>query len=198
MNAKIYHTGPLDAVEREYRTIVSRATGQVWLDRNIGADSRTSASTYDTDTWNDSYGLVFRWDDVMFRDPPNNTEKGPFHIDGPNPICPFGFRLPTTAEWCEEAANGTGGSPGCPDDDIGAISNGATAFYHLLLPMAGRKTSLGEGSAAAGVHYLGTYGQYWSSNFSDDNGQNLYFRSGDAYLTTDPKSLGFPIRCLKD
>ena len=196
MNAKIYHTGPLDAVEREYRTIVSRATGQVWLDRNIGADSRTSASTSKTDTWNGSYGLVFRWYDVMIQ--ADGSTDGDFRMGGPNPICPKGFGLPTTDEWCEEAANGTGGTVGCPDDNIGAISNGATAFYHLLLPMAGRKTSLGEGSAAAGVHYLGTYGQYWSSNFSDDNGQNLYFRSGDAYLTTDPKSLGFPIRCLKD
>ena len=192
VNNKIYHPDPQSPHKiREYGTIVSHQTGRIWLDRNIGADSRTSSSTYATvGTWNNSYGLVFRWDDVT---------TGDFRNDGPNPICPSGFRLPKKAEWCEEAANGTLGSVTCPDDGIGAISNGATAFYHLLLPMAGYKpnTATTSGEADAGAKVLGAYGGYWSSDASVNLGQNLRFNSSNAYMNTSNKSHGLSIRCIK-
>ena len=191
VNDIIYHPDPQSPYKiREYGTIVSHQTGRVWLDRNIGADSRTSSSTYKTGTWNNSYGLVFRGDDVV---------TGLFRNDGSNPICPSGFHVPTTAEWCEEAANGITGCTD-PNDTTGVISNGATAFYHLLLPLAGYKlnTATTSGEADAGDDSLGVYGSYWSSFASGNNGQNLAFNTSSANMNTNIKSYGLSIRCLKD
>ena len=183
MNAKIYHTGPLDAVEREYRTVVSRATGQVWLDRNIGADSRTSASTYKTDDWNDSYGHYFSWYDIMIQ--ADGSTDGKYRMGGSNPICPFGFRLPTKFELEAELP---------PLKASSAYRE--NAFNHLFLPTAGRNTS---GSAPAGDgSYRGDYGYYWTSSVSGDTGRYLSFYSSSAYMYTYVKSYGLSVRCIKD
>ena len=180
--AVIYHRGPFDSTPLKYETIVSRATGQVWLDRNIGADSRTSASTYKTTTWNDSYGHYFSWYDIMIQ--ADGSTDGKYRMGGSNPICPFGFRLPTEDEW-EAEFPPLNASSSCLEN----------AFNHLFLPTTGYNFS---GSAAANDRNHGAYGHYWSSFASGGNGQNLSFSSSNAGMNTARKSYGFSLRCLKD
>lgn len=59
--------------------VVTSATGEVWMDRNLGA-SRAATSSTDTN----AYGNLYQWS---------------------NTLCPQGFRLPTYAELNKEKAS---------------------------------------------------------------------------------------------
>ena len=171
--SKIYHDGPFDSgTKREYRTVVSRATGQVWLDRNIGASQR---ATSPTDA--DAYGDYYSWTDV--------NGAGIHTGQGPEKICPFGFRLPTKGELEAELPA------------TRASTNGAqNAFNLLFLTLSGYHMS---GSAAAGNGNNALDGAIWSSSYNDSTTSwDLAFNSSVSNLYANQKTRGMSIRCLKD
>ncbi|MCI5138806.1 MAG: hypothetical protein D3922_10410, partial [Candidatus Electrothrix sp. AR1] len=110
---------------------VTSDTGQVWMDRNLGA-SRVAQSIYDSE----AYGDLYQWgrgqdgheqrtsgstvdlsvddvpghgDFIVVSGVPGDWRSGQNDtlwqgVDGTNNPCPSGFRLPTRDEWAAEVA----------------------------------------------------------------------------------------------
>ena len=52
--------------------------------------------------------------------------------------------------------------------------------------------------ADGSLNNVGSYGYYWSSTVDGTYAWNLYFYSGNAYMSYDYRAYGFSVRCLKD
>lgn len=184
-------------------------TGQVWMDRNLGA-SRAATSSTDSQ----AYGDLYQWgrgadghqrrnsqttstlsrsdqpghgsfitssrdDNWDWRRPQNNNLWQ--GVNGVNNPCPAGYRLPTDAEW--EAERRSWGS-----------NNASGAFGSpLKLPMAGSR-----GASSGSLFSVGSRGLYWASTVSGSNARVLNFRSSSARMTSDGRAGGGSVRCLKD
>ncbi|MCW5203636.1 hypothetical protein VU02_01670 [Desulfobulbus sp. N2] len=187
---------------------VTSDTGQVWMDRNLGA-SRAAQSFDDAEAYGDLYQWGRLTDGHEKRDPLSGTvgtqSSGdiPGHsdfifghddwrltgndslwqgVDGTNKPCPDGFRLPTYIEWQAEITQ------------YGATG---TALFEspLKLPTAGfRNNSDGMLFPAGGLGY------YWSSTVFITYASYMYVdNSGPADLHYNgDRAYGFSVRCLKD
>ena len=186
-------------------SVTNLTTGKIWMDRNLGA-TQVAASSTDAA----SYGDLYQWgrgaDGHQLRSSgtttvqssstspgntfitvsnnwytgtdPDNLWQG---VNGINNPCPFGYRLPTEAEWQAERA--TWGS----NDAAGAFAS------PLKLPEAGYRL-FSNGSVV-----IGTDGNYWSSTVSSSNSRRLYLSSySPAYVGSSLRAFGFSVRCLKD
>ena len=195
-------------VVMEFEEVYSPETGQVWMDRNLGAEK--IAESVDDE---DAFGHLFQWgrgaDGHQLRDsnttreisngrvplhgdfiltfnapndwrikPKDNLWKG---VNGPNNPCPASFRLPTEAEWDRER------SAWSSDDLSGAFAS------PLKLPAAGfRDRNNGVISSA------GSFGYYWSGSTADIYARFLELRSDRAIMSDYFRSFGFSVRCIKD
>jgi uncharacterized protein (TIGR02145 family) len=184
---------------------VTSTTGEIWMDRNLGA---TQVATSSTDAA--SYGDLYQWGRLAdghqirssgttatlsaidqpahgdfitinsgnWRSPKNdNLWQG---VSGVNNPCPSGYRLPTEAELNTEMLSwGT--------------NNAAGAFGSpLKLPMSARRNN-SNGS----LNGIGTLGSYWSSTVSGTSSRGLYFNSSSANMFTYIRAYGFSVRCFK-
>jgi uncharacterized protein (TIGR02145 family) len=186
-------------------TSVTSPTGQIWMDRNLGA---TQVATSSKDVY--AYGDLYQWGraadghqintsgtttvqssltrpGTTFITGSENWYNGPNpdnlwqEVNGINNPCPIGYRLPTETEW--EAERATWSS-----NDL------AGAFASLLkLPMAG-----GRSSSSGSLLNVGDVGDYWSSTVSSTNSRYLRFRSGGALMNARNRAYGHAVRCLKD
>ena len=188
-------------------TVFNPNTGKIWMDRNLGASQVATSSTDVA-----SYGDLYQWgrgaDGHQIRTPlstpttgqssssspganfligslnwyngtnPDNLWQG---VSGVNNPCPTGYRIPTEAEWNAESLSWS-------------TKNSAGAFASpLKLPMAGYR-DYSDGS----LGNVGTDGVYWSSTVSSANARSLNFFSSVAFMNTDARAFGFPVRCIKD
>ena len=194
-------SGPTEIVD-----VTNPTTGEIWMDRNLGA---TQAATSSTDA--NSYGDLYQWgrfsdghqcrtsattatlssidqpahgDFIIgaasdWRSPQNdNLWQG---VNGVNNPCPSGYRIPTESEINAERlswyANTSAGALASP----------------LKLPMAG-----GHDSALGSLGAVGTDGYYWSSTVSSTFSRFLRFVSSNAGMYDVNRADGFSVRCLKD
>ncbi|MDG5767463.1 FISUMP domain-containing protein [Balneolales bacterium ANBcel1] len=196
--------------ETEVVEITSPATGQVWMDRNLGA---SRAATSSTDSL--AYGNLYQWgraadghekrtsssvrrlsdyDDPGhdsfilsdaganwdWRSPPNDNLWQ--GLDGTGNPCPPGFRIPTREEWEAELESWSS------EDDEGAMNS------PLKLPMPGFRGG-GHGMLSS----VGTFAGYWASTVSGTSATQLRFNEHNASLFDEgSRAGGNPVRCIKD
>jgi uncharacterized protein (TIGR02145 family) len=201
-------TGPIYLLLLNNKSTVTSPTGEIWMNRNLGA-SRVATSSTDAEAYGDLYQwgrladghekrtssttLTLSTADVPghgsfipapsspydWRTPQNNNLwQG---ISGTNNPCPSGFRLPTHTELDAERASWSS------DDSAGAFAS------PLKLVMAGSRNH-DDGT----LSYAGSYGYYWSSTVDGSYSRSLYFSSGNAIMYRSGRAYGFSVRCLKD
>ncbi len=196
-------------------TVVS-ATGQIWMDRNLGA-SRVATSMDDEQ----AYGDLYQWgrladghekrdssttstssasdkpghskfittDDYPYkwRSPGNNDLwQGASGINNP---CPAGFRLPTESELRDEWASWSStDAAGAFASPLKWVTAGLRSYYDgAIIDNDGFITN--EGSA----------GYYWASTINNDLPRCLSFGNGFSGLGGEfAHAKGFSIRCIKD
>ncbi len=188
--------------------VTNPATGDTWMDRNLGASQVATRS-------NDfsAYGDLYQWgrlsDGHQCRTSgttsTNSTTDVPGHsnfilepnspkdwrtpqndnlwqgVSGINNPCPSGYRLPTETELNNERLSWS------PSGSAGALAS------PLKLPMGGFRyymtgSLLNTGSAA----------YYWSSTLDGTMSRRLYFDNGGSIVYTDYRAYGFSVRCIKD
>ena len=188
--------------------VINPITGEIWMDRNLGASQPATSST---DTL--SFGDLYQWgrfaDGHQCRNAATtntlSTAVQPGHgdfinspfshnnwiapandslwqgVDGISNPCPFGYRLPTMAELEAERASW---------NDLSA----AGAFDSpLKLPMAGNRNH------ATGLVGLSSFaGYYWSGTTYDHESRRLLFGPGYANICYLPRASGFSVRCIKE
>ena len=192
------------AEEFTYQEVTS-GTGQIWLDRNLGA---TQVATSSTDAA--SYGDLYQWgrntDGHQIRT--STTAAGPVasgseganfitssgdwlnprddtrwngSTKGTHDPCPSGFRVPTETEL--EAERG-----------IWNTNNALGAFNSALkLPVAGYSIP-----STGALAHVGGIGLYWSSTVSGTGARTLDFSSSYAYVYASNRAYGFSVRCIKE
>jgi uncharacterized protein (TIGR02145 family) len=187
----------------EYKTIQSETTGQIWLDRNLGA-TRACQSLDDEAC----YGDLYQWGRdadghekrnsssfIIYSDEGFDTDNYDWIIsdgdgsersafwsktDGSG-ICPIGYRVPTIDELAEETLlNGV-------DDRVDASNN------FLKLPSAG-----GRSGSVGSLGREGSGGYVWAATPGSSNALHLHFTSGYAYTGNGSRAYGCSVRCLKD
>jgi len=205
-------------IPRSPTDVYNPTTGQIWMDRNLGASQVATSSTDHL-----AYGSIFQWGrgadghqlitwtSSSAGTAVNSTVNGPYDSDTPSTVhfikaanppydwrtnqnnnlwqgvnginnpCPYGYRIPTKAEW--EAEMGTWSS-----------NNTAGAFASSLkLPLAGLRTR-----ADGDITYPGVEGYYWSSTVSETNSFTLILKSSEANMSVTIRARGSSVRCIKD
>jgi uncharacterized protein (TIGR02145 family) len=194
---------PAEVVE-----VTNPTTGEIWMDRNLGA---TQVATSSTDAA--AYGDLYQWgrgtDGHQIRTSAITTTlstsvqpgNGSFitintgnrdwsspqnvnlwqGVSGVNNPCPTGYRIPTETEWNAERLSWTGGN-----NATGALAS------PLKLPTAGSR-SLSSGTISS----TGIYGYYWSSTVSSTSSRTLIIYSTSS-MGTDSRGFGSSVRCIKD
>lgn len=194
--------------EPEEVSTVTSSTGQVWMDRNLGA-SRVATSSADEDAYGDLYQwgrgadghekresattstlstsdtpghddfILPSYDPYDWRTPQNdNLWQGSSGINNP---CPAGFRLPTETEFETERLSWSSNFP-----------QGAFESPLKLVVGGGRNTTHG------GVFYGGINGYYWTSTVIGTYSRHLYFGMGYGTMDSFGRGYGLSVRCLKD
>jgi uncharacterized protein (TIGR02145 family) len=187
--------------------VTNSTTGEIWMDRNLGASqvatSSTDANSYgdlyqwgrlkdghqcrtSISTTTNSFGNVPGHGDYIieasspgdWRIPQNtNLWQG---VNGINNPCPSGYRLPTETELNAEL------------NSWGTNNNATGAFASALkLPMAGSRHN-------SSFYFVGSRGYYWSSTVNGTSSRDLHFLNSSVSFLNHERVVGASVRCIKD
>lgn len=208
-------TDPRDSVI--YHTVIIGS--QCWMKENLNTGTRIDAINEQSDNlliekycWNDeiegclTYGGLYQWNELM-----NYTASSDSNPSGRQGICPVGWHVPGSAEWCQMElyldATVDCISSGMRGTDAGG-SLKETGTAHWLSPNTGATNSSGFTAFAGGWRQTdgsffgpGTAGCFWTtSEASPEVGvyRYLYNVSAQVGLFNGWKSAGMSARCVKD
>jgi uncharacterized protein (TIGR02145 family) len=201
---------------------VTSLTGNIWMDRNLGA---TQVATSSTDAA--SYGDLYQWGKVQaftsaydtatnLTAPVNNTtEAGAFFVEAPSAPNDWLTTVTTSQEVNNTRWNsGTEGAPvkvtandPCPsgfrvptETELNAerltfsSNNAAGAFASKLkLPVAGFRLN-----KTGALVLVGHSGYYWSSMVSGTDARRLLLNNGSAGMGINSRGFGCSVRCIKE
>ena len=198
--------------------VYNPTTGQVWMDRNLGA---TVVATRPRSDFNDnasyitsqtsSFGDLYQWGRATDGHEKRNSTATAGTSTSTSPGANF---LTGSANWYTGSnpddlwkEDGTGVNNPCPsgyrvpteaewDAERGSWTdnNRAGAFASLLkLPLAGIRAK-----DSGGLVYRGVNGDYWTSTISGSRAYRLGFSESDADTNLFERSDGLSVRCLKD
>jgi uncharacterized protein (TIGR02145 family) len=196
-------------------------TGQIWMDRNLGALQVATSSTDHL-----AYGDLYQWgrgsdghqtivwtsstasngaeqeNETTTLSNSDTPGHGDFITNGSS--LPYDWRSPQNDNlW--QGVSGTNNP--CPsgyrlpteaeldaERQSWSSNNAAGAFASpLKLPVAGYR-NFSNGS----LSNLGSRGFYWSSTVDGTNSQHLFFYSSNAGISSGSRAYGGSVRCLKD
>jgi len=187
-------------VEFQYSTIVSKVTGKVWMDRNLGA-SRVCQDAGDVECFGDYYQWGREADGHQKKESailstlattivPNHelfivsSQENGYDWTSSDTngiqratswnICPVGFRVPTLAEIRAEN-----------------IHNDKDAFSQLKLPLSGYRFASGF------LGYENLIGNIWTANMNGNYSYRFYFSEDDTDIKKYGRAVGFPVRCIE-
>ncbi len=207
------------AVPTPINDVVNPVTGQVWMDRNLGA-VRDAADSYDPYSFGDLYqwgrfadGHQCRVSSVKKTDPPRRSAVTERRATTDNGFAKFIIPQSNTFDWSAEEDpsywQGTSldNNNPCPygyrlpteaelraEMESWASADAAGAINSpLKWPLAGfRYSKDGE------VYDSGALGSYWSSTIDGTSARYLFFDEAHADIATYFKANGHSVRCIKD
>ncbi|AIP99176.1 hypothetical protein Q785_04855 [Ornithobacterium rhinotracheale ORT-UMN 88] len=180
--------------------------GRTWLNNNLGADyanvnsrhfNPTQQATSKTDY--KAYGSLFQWgreaNGHELVDWTGSTSGRVVHsnlswssnnsssLTTYHDPCPNGYHTPSKSEW---------------EQLLGVVGSGNSNMWNerkLNLPVAGYR----DGTSGSQFYGTGRSGYYWLSTQRGSRlAWQLYFYSSDSYMNSTFRSIGQPVRCLKD
>jgi uncharacterized protein (TIGR02145 family) len=188
--------------------VTNPTTGQIWMDRNLGA---TQVATSSTDV--NSYGDLYQWgrraDGHQCRTSPTTATLSsvdqPAHgnfilapnapydwrspqnanlwqgVNGVNNPCPSGYRIPTETEINAERLSWS-------------VNTSVGAFASPLKWTLAGFLNVNNGT----LYDVGSNGRCWSSTVSGTYSRYLGFSSSNADMIDGYRASGLTVRCLKD
>jgi uncharacterized protein (TIGR02145 family) len=203
----------VDPVSGQIWKDVTSPTGEIWMDRNLGA-SQAATSSNDAAAYGDLYQWGRAADGHESRTSSTTSTNATTAV--PNGGNSWDGRFITEGsppnDWLTSQDNNlwqgiSGTNNPCPsgyrlpteaewdaERESWGSNNSAGAFASpLKLPVAG-----GRDYSFGWLYDVGSYGDYWSSTVSGAFARYLYFGSSGAYLFSGGRADGFSVRCLKD
>ena len=190
-------------------------TGTLWADRNVGASKPEDFGLYFA--WGETQGYTsddvkngekqFSWSDYKLCGGSSST------LTKYNNNSSYGtVDNLTTLEQVDDAAYQSDNTCRMPTKaDFEELTANTTSVWETLNGVNGRRfTSKTNGNSifvpAAGfcdigsVYYVGSYGYLWSSSLDESDPRYawyLYFDSGDVYMGSYYRCIGFSVRAIK-
>lgn len=171
-------------------------TGEVWLDRNIGATS-ADPGTYGAAGANAaSFGQFLQWGKAYGETAYDGTYVIDFDATSPwTTVCPPGYEVPSLEQWVKAFEKLTGGTRS------GNTVTGVAGITLVLMDSALRLPMSGWFANGGAQENRGTMGTYWTSTKGSNTAPWRVQLNNDAATATGggwaDRAWQVPVRCIK-